>query len=237
MRELINRLSEPSTYAGLGGLALVLEIGTETFNGYVAAVAGVFAFFAIIVKEGKGASTSDTTSLRSPRLAAAAAVLLTGLMAAGCAGQLAGTQAGKQQLEVDQSDEQTITGPAASISPLNWDPTLYAGILAARIVMPQEDGLVVVAELLDGKERGGASVSLPFGPDGPVLSFNSTDSRAFTGQQVRAAVEQALFAETGKTIREATPELRGLVETAIKGLCSAVGVVGCAAAALSDPRE
>ena len=160
------------------------------------------------------------------------------LALAACSNQIAGTQAGTQQLEVDQSDEQNITGTEASISPFNWDPTLYSGILGARIVIPQKNGAPLIAEVIDGKERGGAKVSLPIGgPDGPVLTFNSTDSKAFSGQEVRAAVEQALFAETGKTIREVTPELRGAIEAAIKGLCSAVGVVGCAAAALGEQEE
>lgn len=51
MKALLLRLSEPSTYAGLAGLALALGLSTEDFQGYANAVAGVFGFVAILLGE------------------------------------------------------------------------------------------------------------------------------------------------------------------------------------------
>ena len=48
---LVDRLKEPSTYAGLSTASIALGIGTETMNVWVAGLAGVFAFLAIILKE------------------------------------------------------------------------------------------------------------------------------------------------------------------------------------------
>lgn len=53
MRTLLNRLREPSTYAGLAGAAVVLGIELESFQAYANAVAGVFGFAAIFLGESK----------------------------------------------------------------------------------------------------------------------------------------------------------------------------------------
>jgi len=50
---IIARLKEPSTYAGLAGLALLVGVTTEQFDLYVNSAAGVFAFIAIFLSEGK----------------------------------------------------------------------------------------------------------------------------------------------------------------------------------------
>lgn len=49
MLALISRLKQPSTYAGLGGMAILLGMEPETAVQIGAAVAGVFAFVAAIV--------------------------------------------------------------------------------------------------------------------------------------------------------------------------------------------
>ena len=52
MTGLINRLKEPSTYAGLSGLALlVFGVSPDQFQVYAGAAAGVFAFASIILAE------------------------------------------------------------------------------------------------------------------------------------------------------------------------------------------
>lgn len=48
---LINRLKEPSTYAGLGGAAMLFGISMDQFQMYANAVAGVSLFISIIMKE------------------------------------------------------------------------------------------------------------------------------------------------------------------------------------------
>ena len=48
---LINRLKEPSTYAGLAAVALVLGYSAEDFQTYANAAAGLCAFLSIILAE------------------------------------------------------------------------------------------------------------------------------------------------------------------------------------------
>lgn len=48
---LIARLKEPSTYAGLSGLAIALGISTEMYNAAAAVVAGVAGLVAVILSE------------------------------------------------------------------------------------------------------------------------------------------------------------------------------------------
>ncbi len=51
--KIISLLSEPSTYAGLAGLSLVLGYAAEDFAVYTNSFAGLFAFVAIFLNEGK----------------------------------------------------------------------------------------------------------------------------------------------------------------------------------------
>ena len=49
---LATRFKEPSTYAGLGGIALLYGVSADEFQGWVAALSGVFLFISIVLKEG-----------------------------------------------------------------------------------------------------------------------------------------------------------------------------------------
>lgn len=49
--EIINRLKEPSTYAGLSALALLLGVSNEEFQTYSLAASGLFATVALFLKE------------------------------------------------------------------------------------------------------------------------------------------------------------------------------------------
>jgi len=51
MHAFINRLKEPSSWAGLAGLALLAGLSMDDFNLYVQALTGVLAFLAIVMKE------------------------------------------------------------------------------------------------------------------------------------------------------------------------------------------
>ena len=51
MRLLIDRLKEPSRWAGLAGLALLAGLSMDDFNLYVQAITGVLAFMAIVMRE------------------------------------------------------------------------------------------------------------------------------------------------------------------------------------------
>ena len=48
---LLNRLKEPSTYAGLAAVAVALGISMEDFDMWVAAIAGLAGFVAMFVKD------------------------------------------------------------------------------------------------------------------------------------------------------------------------------------------
>jgi len=52
MRALVRRLSEPSTYAGLAGLAVIAGMSADQFQDWANAIAGLFAFLAMVLGEG-----------------------------------------------------------------------------------------------------------------------------------------------------------------------------------------
>ncbi len=54
MKAIIDRLAEPSTYAGLAAVAVAVGVSTEQFQIYAAAAAGLFGFIAMFVKEKGG---------------------------------------------------------------------------------------------------------------------------------------------------------------------------------------
>ena len=47
----LERLKEPSTYAGLSGLALAFGISTDLYNAVAGAIAGVAGLVAVILAE------------------------------------------------------------------------------------------------------------------------------------------------------------------------------------------
>lgn len=48
---VLSRLKEPSTYAGLSGLALALGVSGELYNAVAAALAGVAGLIAVLLAE------------------------------------------------------------------------------------------------------------------------------------------------------------------------------------------
>ncbi len=48
---LLARFKEPSTYAGLGGVAMLYGVSQDEFQGWVGAVSGVALFISIVLKE------------------------------------------------------------------------------------------------------------------------------------------------------------------------------------------
>jgi len=48
---IISRLKEPSTFAGLSGIALALGVSGELYNAAAAAIAGVASLAAVILAE------------------------------------------------------------------------------------------------------------------------------------------------------------------------------------------
>ena len=51
MEAVLNRLKEPSTYAGLGGASLLLGFSQDEFQLWIAAISGAFLFLSIILRE------------------------------------------------------------------------------------------------------------------------------------------------------------------------------------------
>jgi hypothetical protein len=49
--KLATRFKEPSTYAGLGGIALLYGVNADEFQGWIAAISGGFLFISIVLKE------------------------------------------------------------------------------------------------------------------------------------------------------------------------------------------
>lgn len=49
--KLAARFKEPSTWAGLGGSAMLIGVSQQEFDAWVAAVSGVCLFISIILKE------------------------------------------------------------------------------------------------------------------------------------------------------------------------------------------
>lgn len=54
MNAIIARLSEPSTYSGLAGLALAAGVSQPVYTALGAAAAAVFGAIAVVLKEKKG---------------------------------------------------------------------------------------------------------------------------------------------------------------------------------------
>ena len=52
---ILDRLKEPSTWAGIAGLAMVAGLSMETYELYATAITGVAALLAVILKEQTGA--------------------------------------------------------------------------------------------------------------------------------------------------------------------------------------
>lgn len=125
---------------------------------------------------------------------------------------------GQQGLDV----QPVASGAEGSVSPGVWSPPNYAGITAARIIIPRPDGQQIVAEFVDGKENGEIAVVWTL-PDGESVSYTASDVRAFEGQALRADVERVIVETTGQTLQELAPEVRGLLETAITAACTAAG--------------
>ena len=51
VKKILVRFKEPSTYAGLGGAALLLGVSMDEFNLWVGAISGVAFFISIVLKE------------------------------------------------------------------------------------------------------------------------------------------------------------------------------------------
>lgn len=56
MKALIARLSQPSTYAGLAGVALAFGVTDNQFQAYAAAAATIFSLVAVALNETNGSA-------------------------------------------------------------------------------------------------------------------------------------------------------------------------------------
>lgn len=60
MRQVIERLSEPSTWVGLGGLALAVGVSAEDWASYSALGVSVASFVAGVLLKEKGGQPSES---------------------------------------------------------------------------------------------------------------------------------------------------------------------------------
>ena len=51
LNRILNRFKEPSTFAGLAGVAMLYGVTSDDFNLWVGAVTGVCLFLSIVLKE------------------------------------------------------------------------------------------------------------------------------------------------------------------------------------------
>ena len=155
---------------------------------------------------------TDSTA-RSPwGVVVAAALLSVGLVGCDSLGPT-----GQQSLET----ERLSTGAEGSVAPLAWSPPNFAGLNAARAVIPGENGPIVF-EIVGGKEQ--ETIELAWvQPDGEEIRYTAAGVQAFDGQAFRAEVERQIVETTGQTLQELAPEVRGAVEAAIAAACTLAG--------------
>lgn len=96
----------------------------------------------------------------------------------------------------------TLVGCAGATPWTN--PAQYAGINYATFEYPTEQG-AITGTLYGGKEQGSVGITIRH-PSGVEVEYTATDVKAFEGQKVRAAVEEAVSADA----KEAMP---GIVDT------------------------
>jgi len=95
----------------------------------------------------------------------------------------------------------------------------YAGINKAEIEF-DENGKPEYALIVGGKENDSVSLNVKT-PDGLEVQYSASGSKAFDGQAVRGAVEQAISADVG----DAAP---GIVENVMEALKSVWGPLNAA---------
>ncbi len=149
--------------------------------------------------------------------------LFSCLLLAACEGALGPT--GQQSLDLGPGQlDAGAVGDQGSVSPLNWSPPNWAGVVGGRVIVPRgPGGAPMVIEVMDGKEKGAIDVAWKQ-PDGTEVTIAARDVRAFDGQALRAQLEAAIASEYGKTLQELAPELRTGLESVIAAACAAAGV-------------
>ena len=161
----------------------------------------------------KAAPAKKDSTARSPwGVVVAAALLSVGLIGCDSLGPT-----GQNSLET----ERLSTGAEGSVAPLAWSPPNFAGLNAARAVIPGENGPIVF-EIVGGKEQ--ETIELAWvQPDGEEIRYTAAGVQAFDGQAFRAEVERQIVETTGQTLQELAPEVRGAVEAAIAAACTLAG--------------
>jgi hypothetical protein len=87
-----------------------------------------------------------------------------------------------------------------------------AGITKATVEVCQTDGKPYFcgAEIIDGKEKQAVSLAVTQ-PDGWTVNYSASEVKAFDGQKIRGAVEQAISSD----IKEAFPDIVEKITKAI----------------------
>lgn len=95
----------------------------------------------------------------------------------------------------------TLVGCAGAVP---WSPQGYAGINHAEFTYPTEQG-EIEGVVYGGKENDSVAITIKH-PSGIEVTYSASGSKAFEGQSIRGAVEEAVSADA----KEAMP---GIVDT------------------------
>ena len=101
---------------------------------------------------------------------------------------------------------------AACAGAFPGNPQGYSGINRAEIEF-DDQGKPKTALIVGGKENESITLTVKT-PDGLEVEYAATGARAFDGQAIRGAVEQAISAD----IKEAAPAIVGNLTAALKSL-------------------
>lgn len=98
-----------------------------------------------------------------------------------------------------------------------WNPQGYAGInmVEASFQVPADQAGPTSIRIVGGKEQESISFDAIL-PDGTDVSYTATGVRAFDGQTLRAAVEQAV----SEDVKAIAP---GIVENVVRAVTGALG--------------
>lgn len=106
-----------------------------------------------------------------------------------------------------------LTGCAGAVP---WNPQGYSGIDEVEITFSVPDSVhgPETLRITGGKEASNIAFSFVL-PDGTEMSFSAADVRAFEGQKLRAAVEEAVSDD----VKVSSP---GIIDSILKAITGAM---------------
>ena len=109
------------------------------------------------------------------------------------------------------------------------NPQQYSGINRGTINFDSNTGKIVSIDVWGGKEN--ASVALTGDIEKGNFTYSATDTKAFDGQKVRAAVEQTVSDD----VKAVAPGIVDAVVKAVLGAINPASIVGTATSIIPKP--